>query len=116
MTREFLVVVCDFGFKGISGLPYETDPVLVICSNAVLAAPISRKPFKPIAGWNGEFPKILNKIDLVEFSASYGPNVYRACRTRNSRVNSVEHVFCPLIVERRYHELHYNTWRYSLIV
>jgi len=59
------VVVDDLDFEGIVSFPYETDSVLIVDSNAVLAFAISAKPFQTVARWHGKLPHIPNAIQLV---------------------------------------------------
>jgi len=67
------VIVCDFDLTGISRLPSETDPVLIINSDAVLSVSVAPKPFQSIPWWNGELEEVPDVVDLVELSSSHAP-------------------------------------------
>jgi len=49
------VVIRDFNIEWTIFSPLETNPILVIDTNAVLSFPISRKRLQAIARWNAEF-------------------------------------------------------------
>lgn len=49
-SNSFLVVVDDFDAISRSILPYETDSILVIDADAVLALPVTLECLQPISG------------------------------------------------------------------
>jgi len=54
-----LVVVNDLDVSGLSSLPRETNPPLLVDSNAVLALPVSLELLKTVPG---RYSKVLNGI------------------------------------------------------
>src|SRR5207245_7690251 len=56
MSCPPLVIVDDFDVGGpaVALRPFETDPPLIIDSDAVLTLPISAQHFEPVAGQPGE--------------------------------------------------------------
>ncbi len=63
-----LVIVRDLDFVGISLLPPETDPVLIVDPNAVLSAPTPLQPLKSIARGCSQLPKGTNAVQLIELT------------------------------------------------
>jgi hypothetical protein len=47
-----LVVVRNFDLIGISILPTETDPILLIDTNTCLSRPITLQHFQPVTRWD----------------------------------------------------------------
>jgi hypothetical protein len=50
------VVVRDFDFVGIARLPAETDAILLIDANTVLAFAGAGEGFQAIARWHSQLP------------------------------------------------------------
>jgi len=93
------VVVRDFDFFGIGGLPTEADAILVVDSNTVLPIPIAAKALKSVAGKDREFPNMPDAVDLVEFPADNGPNGSWADTPGRRRVGTLEDVFSSAVSE-----------------
>jgi hypothetical protein len=93
-------------------LPPETNPVLLIDTNAVLPPPVPPESPEPVPGRLPELPQFANTIDLVELPLSNCPDgsgTRLPCSTGN---RAVEHIFGATIPERPYHGSHYNGSRY----
>jgi hypothetical protein len=58
------VIVRDFDVVDISLLPTETDPVLIVDSNAVLTAASSLQGLQTVPGRHSEFTEVANAIQL----------------------------------------------------
>ena len=106
-----LVVVRDLDFVGISSLPAETDPVLMVYPHAVLARPGTVQDLKSVTRRNSEFSQIPYPVELVKLPPSHRPGFQRADSTRAAGVSAVEDVLSPPISERAYHGLRYSGYR-----
>lgn len=104
------MVVRDFDFICISRFPPEADPVLIVDSDAVLAAPMAPKWLQPVPGWNRQLVKISDSIDLIELAAGHRPNCPGACTSGGTSVAAVEKIFCTSIPKRPYHGSYYNSF------
>lgn len=71
----FLVIVRDLNLVGISSLPSETDPILVVNSDTVLSAPVRAQSLKAVSWWNSQFDEIPHAIDLIEFPSGHLPQI-----------------------------------------
>jgi hypothetical protein len=93
------VIVRDLEFVGISSLPTETDPVLIVYPYAVFTGPGSTQNLKSIAGGNREVSQIPYPVDLVELPPGYRPDFQGADATRATGVSAVEDILSPPISE-----------------
>lgn len=109
--RTRLVVVGDFDLVGITALPSETNPVLIVDPNAMLAGPIAPEAFQPVARWHGQFSELPHSIELGQLPAHDGPKLGGARRPRPPTIDAVEHVFRGGVGERPYHGLYYKALR-----
>ncbi len=100
-----LVVVGDFDFVGITALPPEANPVLVIDTNAMLAGPIAPETFQPVPRWHGQFSELPHSIDLRQLPAHDGPKRDGTRRPRTPTIDAIERVFCGGVGKRSYHDL-----------
>ena len=84
-------------------VPHEADTVLLIYADAVLAGTVSLESFESIARRNPEIAELLGIVQTVELVASklYEPG--RALLSCRLRIESIEHIFCPLIEKRLNH-------------
>lgn len=57
------MVVRDFNFVGVAILPDETDPPLVIDSNAVLSLAVSAQRFESVAGRHRQVMQFLGCVE-----------------------------------------------------
>jgi len=103
-----LVVVRDLDFIGISVLPTETDAILLVDPNAVLAPTTSAQWLESISWWNRKMSKIPDPVDLIQLSSSNGPQGRRTHGARGFAIPSIEHVFRALVEDRGYHASCYN--------
>ena len=53
------MIICDLHFVRIAILPSETDPILLVDTNAVLPRPISTESLQPVS-W-GEQPTLVDR-------------------------------------------------------
>ena len=114
--RARLVVIRDFDFVGIAGLPAKTHPILVVDANAVLPASIAGKAFEPVPRRDRELAQIAHPVELCELAANDGPEVGRARGPRSATVHAIEEVLGRGIREAPYHALYYNGRRNSWLV
>lgn len=93
------MIVRDLNFVGISSLPTETDPVLIVYPYAVFTGPGSTQDLKMIAGRNREISQIPYPVDLVKLPAGYRPSFQGADATRATGVSAVENILSRPISE-----------------
>jgi hypothetical protein len=60
------VVVRDFDFFGMGTLPAETNAILIVNADAVLAQTVPTKLFEAIARWGSELRQFANTVDLSQ--------------------------------------------------
>lgn len=68
-----LVVVDDLDFVGMAILPTETDAILLIDSNTVLAPTIASQSLESVARRDRQMLEIPNTVDLIQFPSSNWP-------------------------------------------
>jgi hypothetical protein len=61
------VVIHDLDFVGVSVAPGETDPPLIVDSDAVVAFPVSSKGFQSIARRDPEIREALGVLSILSF-------------------------------------------------
>jgi hypothetical protein len=93
------VIVRDLDFVGISSLPTETDPVLIVYPYAVFTGQSSTQGLKPIARRNREVSQIPYSVDLVKLPAGCRPDFQGADATRATGVSAVEDILSRPISE-----------------
>jgi hypothetical protein len=113
-AADLSVIIGDFDFVGISILPPETYAIPFVDSDAVLPAPFSTKTFQPVAGRNGQVPKISHAIHLIELPAGRGPEVVAANPPGRWSIHSIEYVLRASVPKRAYHVKYYNAYRYKI--
>jgi hypothetical protein len=64
------VVVRDFNVLGIAVLPSETDPVLLVDSNAMLPPTVAAQLLEPIAGGHSQLTEIPNPVELSQLASA----------------------------------------------
>jgi hypothetical protein len=67
------VVVDDLDFVGMALLPTETDTILLVDPNAVLAPTIAAQSFESVARLDRQMLKISNPVDLIQLPSSNWP-------------------------------------------
>jgi len=65
------MIVGDFDFICPGLWPGETDSVLPVYPNAVLALPITLQDLKPVPGWYRQVTQRYSGIKKIEFSRGY---------------------------------------------
>jgi len=103
-----LVVVRDFDFVGISILPAETDPILLIDPDAVLSVSIARESLEMVPGRNRELLQIPDTVELRQLAPKRWPELPRARSPGAPAVHTVEQIFGRGIGEGPYHTTYYN--------
>jgi hypothetical protein len=71
------VAVPDLDFVGIAVLPANTQPVLIVHPDAVLARAVTPPSLEPIAGCASQLTQVQNAIQLVELPMRRWPNGQR---------------------------------------
>ena len=89
-------------------LPLETDTVLLIDPDAMLATARAAQPFEPIPWRNRQMSQILYPIELIQLASRDRPQLLRTSRAGGACVSPVEDVFRCLVVEGSYHISCYN--------
>jgi hypothetical protein len=59
-------------------IPLETNPVLIVDSNAMLSFPITGKFFKAITRWHHQIVQPCRRIQLIQLPCRDSPEVTRA--------------------------------------
>ena len=72
------VVVDDLHVFGVAILPDETDPVLIVDSDAVLSAAIAREGFQPIAGKCRQVSKFAGSVELLQLPLRHASDLVQA--------------------------------------
>jgi len=80
-------------------LPNETDSILLVDPNTVLASAVTRKRLKPVARRNPQVFELLGGVDLIEFPAGYAPQLNRTALSGFLSSPTVEYVLRAFILE-----------------
>jgi len=72
------VVVNDLNIGRATIRPSETDPKLIVDSDAVLSLPVPLKGFQSVAGRDPEVLQDMSLVQLIQPASSPGPEVRRA--------------------------------------
>ncbi len=97
------MIVRDFNVGRPCFRPFETNPILVVNADTVLAFSVSVKRLQLIAGRRSEFVKRGNGIKLIKFSRSDFPNIFRADFQSLFRGLAIKNILRRLILEPFYH-------------
>jgi hypothetical protein len=97
------VVVCDFNFVGISVLPPETNPELVIDADAVLPSAVAFQPFEAIARGDAQLAEVAHPIELREFTPDHRPERRGTGSARLATAEAIEEILGGAIREGAYH-------------
>ena len=111
---RLLVVVRDLNLVGISRLPSEANPILIVDPYAVLPAPVAAQPFESIPPRNTELAEVSDSIDLIELPTGDLPHVLGTGSSGNRTPDSIKDVLGPAAPEGAYHGLYYNDTRDNL--
>jgi hypothetical protein len=102
------VIIRDLNLVDISSFPSETDPILIVDSDTVLAAPVRPQPFGAVSWWNREIDEISHAFDLIDFHSGNFPQMAGAGFSGYLGIDAVKCGLGALIQKRTYHGLHYN--------
>jgi len=72
-----LVIVGDLNIKGITVLPSEADPPLVVDPDAVLTFPIAGQLLETIPGWNSQVAQRISRVEHEELPQGRAVNTLR---------------------------------------
>jgi len=59
------VIIDDLHIARSIVRPYKANAILSIDPNAVLSSPIAAQRFQAIAGWNSQFFKFFDRVELI---------------------------------------------------
>ena len=107
------VIICDFDFIGMAFLPYKTNTILLVDSDAVLIFSVAFQRLKSVAWRDVELNHISNPVNLIQLSLSHRPNGLGTAFSGGLRIMSVKNILCACIFKRLYHGSYYNGVRYS---
>jgi hypothetical protein len=93
------VIIGDFDFVGITILPPETDPVLLIDADAVLSGTISSQGLQPVSGWHGKLHEVTDPVQLRQLPVDHLPQGARTPSPSPATVDAVEQVLRPGVRE-----------------
>ena len=62
------MIVHDLHIVGVRVVPDETDAVLIVDPNAVLAAPVARERLDPVARKRREVAELSSRVSLLQLS------------------------------------------------
>jgi hypothetical protein len=111
---SWLVVIDDFDLVGMTVLPFETDPELLVDPDAVLIFPVAAKAFQTIRRRDCKFSDFSNTIYLIQLALGNRPQRARAATSRRPGVSAVKDIFCALVAKGLYHGRDYNGTRYKV--
>jgi hypothetical protein len=67
------MVIDNFDLVGISILPFETNPELLVSPDAVLTFSVTAKALQAVTGWNRKLSDFSDTIDLIQLALGNGP-------------------------------------------
>jgi hypothetical protein len=70
------VIVHDFYVPSVAVVPHETNPPLVIDSDAPLAVAIPRELFQAVSRWDSQILYASSLVQLCELASSYSQQIY----------------------------------------
>lgn len=83
------MVINDFDCGGVVINPDETDPPLVVDSNAVLALAVSPKRLQAITRNGGQVRQASRRIDVIEFPLRYRSDSLKGTAEATAKTFSV---------------------------
>jgi hypothetical protein len=107
------MVVCNFNLVGISSLPSEANPILIVDPDAVLSPPVAAQPFQTIPWWNSKLKQVPHPVDLIELPTGNLPQIPGTGSSGSGSVGAIKDVLAAPIPERANHGLYYNDLRES---
>jgi hypothetical protein len=93
------VVIRDLDLVGITSLPANADPILLVYPNAMLLTSLASQTLEQVSRRDREVPKIADPIHLVELPPGDGPQRLRTRSPGCRGIGPVEDVLCPAIPE-----------------
>jgi len=105
------MIVRDFNFIGIAGLPSETHPILIVDPDTVLPSPVSAQPFEAISPWNSKLADVSDSIDLIELPPGNLPQDTGTSSSGNRCIDPIKEILGALSSKRPYHGSYYNDTR-----
>jgi hypothetical protein len=100
------VIVDDFHVIRVLYLPNETDAVLIVDPNTVLASAISLQSFKPVAGQSGKIRQTRSPMNLTKLPLC---DARDALESRNPF--AIEDCFGVAVAEAPDHAVEYYMYR-----
>ena len=79
----------------------------------MLALPVTPQPLQPFPGWDPQLAKLPHPVQLVQLAPGHRPDGLLADTASRSRFGPVEYVLGPPVPKRAYHDLFYNSSRYT---
>jgi len=67
------MVIDNFDLIGISVLPFETNPELLVYTDAVLPFSVTAKALQAVTGWNRKLSDFSDTIYLIQFALGNRP-------------------------------------------
>lgn len=61
-------IVNDFNVVRILALPAETEPILIVGAQAVLAGPVAAQGFQPVSRRHPQIPQVARTVQLRQFA------------------------------------------------
>jgi hypothetical protein len=107
------MVIDNFDLTGISVLPFETNPELLVYPDAVLTFSVTAKALQAVTGWNRKLSDFSDTIYLIQLTLGNRPQKALAATPHQPGVSAIKYVFGALAVKRFYHGLYYNGIYYS---
>ena len=93
------VVVNDLNIGRTAIRPSETDPKLIVDSDAVLAFPVALQCLQPVAGRDLQVLQEVSLVQLIQTPPGSGPEVRRAGFGRSLGFRGVEDVLGTSVAE-----------------
>jgi hypothetical protein len=84
------VVIDNFDLVGISILPFETNPELLVYPDAVLTFSVTAKTFQTITRWNGKLSDFSDTIDLIQLALGNRPQRARTATPRRPGISAIK--------------------------
>ena len=90
------MIINDFNLIWTWACPQETDSVLIIDSNTILASTLPGELLQPIAWWYAYFIEHFDRVELIQFSACDSPKGIWAGLPGFTGADAVEDIFRAL--------------------
>ncbi len=87
------MIINDFHLIWACACPRETNPVLIIDSNTILAFTLSRELLQPITWRYTQFIEHFDRVELIQFSGCDSPKDIWASLPGFTGADAVENIF-----------------------